>query len=205
MDIWAAVSIERSNLADALSGLSDSDWDTPSLSEDWTIRQVVGHVVATAQLTKPKFMGRFIGSGFSFQKLTDKGIAEATDGCTPSQLISKLRSLTDARHSPPGPRMTWLGETVVHGEDVTRAVGGYRIHPVDHLIAVADFYKDSEPLVHAKSRIKDIKLTANDTDWSTGDGPEAEGPLIALIMAMTGRKAALDDLTGDAVEILRAR
>jgi hypothetical protein len=31
------------------------------------------------------------------------------------------------------------------------------------------------------------------------------GPHIALIMAMCGRKVALDDLTGPGVEILRAR
>ena len=32
--------------------------------------------------------------------------------------------------------MSWLGETVVHGEDVFRAVGGYHQHPVEHLVGL---------------------------------------------------------------------
>jgi hypothetical protein len=37
--------------------------------------------------------------------------------------------------------VSWLGETIVHGEDVFRALGGYRDHPVAHLTAVADCYR----------------------------------------------------------------
>jgi hypothetical protein len=46
---------------------------------------------------------------------------------------------------------------------------------------------------------------ASDTGWRHGNGPEASGPAIALVIAMTGRKAALDDLTGDGVPVLRKR
>jgi hypothetical protein len=45
----------------------------------------------------------------------------------------------------------------------------------------------------------------HDADWRHGTGPEVSGPAIALVMAMTGRKAALDDLTGDGVAVLRER
>jgi hypothetical protein len=31
------------------------------------------------------------------------------------------------------------------------------------------------------------------------------GPLLSLVLAMTGRKAALDDLSGEGVAALRAR
>jgi len=31
------------------------------------------------------------------------------------------------------------------------------------------------------------------------------GPIIAIVLAMTGRKTAADDLTGDGVTTLRAR
>jgi hypothetical protein len=50
-----------------------------------------------------------------------------------------------------------------------------------------------------------VTLRATDTDWSHGSGPEVTGPAIALVMAMTGRKAALDDLSGPGVDVLRSR
>ena len=49
---------------------------------------------------------------------------------------------------------------------------------------------------------------ASDHDWQHGQGsPEArvEGPLLSLLLVMTGRAAACDDLTGPAVSTLRAR
>jgi len=50
-----------------------------------------------------------------------------------------------------------------------------------------------------------VTLRATDADWSHGSGPEAAGPALSLLLAMTGRTAALDDLTGDGVAVLRSR
>ena len=36
-------------------------------------------------------------------------------------------------------------------------------------------------------------------------GPEVSGPIVSLVVAMTGRKAALDDLAGEGVATLRTR
>jgi len=116
-----------------------------------------------------------------------------------------MRSRIEARTAPPGPAPTWLGETIVHGEDVFRALGGYREHPVEHVVAVADFYKSSNLLIGSKSRIDGVTLRATDTDWQHGNGPDVSGPAIALVLVMTGRKAALDDVKGDGVAVLRER
>ncbi|HEX9546882.1 MAG TPA: hypothetical protein VF942_06065 [Acidimicrobiales bacterium] len=70
---------------------------------------------------------------------------------------------------------------------------------------MATFYKGSNLIIGAKKRIAGLKLTATDVDWSTGDGPDASGPILSLVMAMTGRKAALGDLSGPGVETLRSR
>ena len=50
-----------------------------------------------------------------------------------------------------------------------------------------------------------LHLQATDTDWRHGTGPEASGPMVALVMAMCGRKPALDDLAGEGVAVLRDR
>ena len=101
--------------------------------------------------------------------------------------------------------MTWLGETIVHSEDVRRPVGITHMYPAEALIWTADFFKGSNLVIGAKKRIAGLKLNATDADWTNGDGPEVSGPMISLVMAMTGRKAALDDLKGEGVETLRTR
>jgi hypothetical protein len=73
------------------------------------------------------------------------------------------------------------------------------------VVRVADFYKGSNLLIGSKNRIADLTLRATDTDWSYGTGPEISGPILSLVMAMTGRKAAIDDLAGDGVATLRSR
>jgi len=50
-----------------------------------------------------------------------------------------------------------------------------------------------------------LTLKATDTAWSTSSGPEVSGPALSLLLAMTGRKAALEDLSGDGVAMLAAR
>ena len=62
---------------------------------------------------------------------------------------------------------------------------------------VLDFYKNSDTLIRAKSRIAGLTLRATDTDWTHGEGPVVEGRLMDLLMAATGRKMALDSLSGD--------
>jgi uncharacterized protein (TIGR03083 family) len=205
MDIWTAIRAERASLVDALAGLPDDAWHRPSLCAGWSVREVVAHLIATAQMTPATFFGRLIASGFRFQAMTATNIRGVLDGRGNADLVTIYRSLVDARTAPPGPTISWLGETVVHGEDIFRALSGYRDHPTEHLTTVADFYTGSNLLIGAKNRIAGVRLSATDTDWSHGTGPEAAGPMVALVMAMTGRRPALDDLTGDGVALLRDR
>ncbi len=70
---------------------------------------------------------------------------------------------------------------------------------------LADLYTGSNLLIGAKKRVAGLTLRATDAEWSTGTGPEVAGPTIAIVMAMTGRTVAFDDLEGDGVDTLRER
>jgi uncharacterized protein (TIGR03083 family) len=206
MDYWTAIGEERASLVDALDGLPDDAWDRPSLCAGWTVRDVVAHIISTAEMTPPAFVGKLAARGFSFPRMVTAEIARVEDAAAkPVDLISRLRARISTRTAPPGPTPSWLGEALVHGEDIFRALGGYRNHSVEHVIAVADFYQGSNLLIGTKRRINGLALQATDTAWSHGTGPAVTGPAIALLMAMTGRKTVLDDLAGDGVAILRSR
>jgi uncharacterized protein (TIGR03083 family) len=205
VDTWQMIKAERIATADAVTALPPADWDRPSLCAEWTVRDVVAHMIDSQTVTPPKFFARFAASGFRFPVMSRRNIVAIRDGRSDQQLLELLRSRTDARTAPPGPVLSWLGEAIVHGEDVTRAVGGYRDHPINHLIAVVDFYKRSNALIGTKRRIDGVSLRATDAEWRHGSGPEVTGPMIALVLAMTGRKVALSDLAGDGVAVLRSR
>jgi uncharacterized protein (TIGR03083 family) len=203
-DMWAVVATERGALADDLARLDDASWDAPSLCTGWSVRDAVAHVVATAEMTPPKFLGKMAGSGFSFQKMVTKEIADKR-GASPADTLQRLRDVRDRTTAPPGPKTSWLGETIVHSEDVRRPLRLARTYPMDAVVAVADFYQGSNTLIGSKRRIEGLALKATDAEWSHGTGRPVEGPMLSLLLAMTGRTAAYDDLTGEGVETLRGR
>ena len=204
MEIWPTVHAERKALAADLRGLSAQDWDKPSLCAGWTVRDVLAHMTSAAKLTPPAFFGKMIGSAFSFDKVQEQGVA-AQRGATPAETLANFESVQTSVKHPPGPPQTWLGETIVHSEDIRRALGIEHEYPTSAVVAVADFYKGSNLLIGSKRRICGLTLSATDADWTTGTGPEVSGPILSLVMAMTGRKAADDDLTGEGVAALRSR
>jgi uncharacterized protein (TIGR03083 family) len=201
---WAAIHEQRTALAHFLDGLSPAQWDTPSLCDGWRVREVVAHLISTAHITPMKFVSGFVGSGFRFEAFSAKGIARYA-GQTPEQLVADVRATATLTGGPPGPALTPLGEIVLHGEDLSRPLGVRRTYPEATLIAVADFYKGTQVLIGAKKRVAGLRLEATDADWRTGEGPEVRGPATSLLLAMAGRRAGLDDLTGDGMDVLSSR
>lgn len=204
VDVWSTIAAERRALADDLSSLTEAQWDTPSLCDEWTVRDVLAHMTATAKISPGAFFGKMISSGFSLTKVQAKDIARER-GSSPAETLANFKAIFDSRKSPPGPKDTWLGEVVVHSSDIRRPLGIDHQFPTDAAVQVADFFKGSNLIIGAKKRIAGLQLRATDADWSNGEGPEVAGPIASLIMAMTGRKAAIADLKGDGVAELQSR
>lgn len=203
-ELWTMIHEQRQKVGDMLGGLSDADWDAPSLCTGWRVRDVVAHMVETHLTTPGKFLAGFAAAGFRFNVYADKGIARHA-GETPAQLLARYRETCTRTTAPPGPKVTWLGEAVIHGEDVARATGRSVAVSPAALVTVADFTRSTTPLLHGKQRSAGLRLRATDVDWAAGEGPEVTGPAASLILAITGRAPALADLSGEGLETLRAR
>jgi uncharacterized protein (TIGR03083 family) len=204
MDTWPTIHTERRALAADLQTMTRDQWDMPSLCSNWTVRDVLAHMTSAATLTPPSFFGKLIASGFSFDKVQESGVA-AQRGSSPAETLAHFEGVMDSVKHPPGPNTTWLGEVIVHSEDIRRPLGIKHSYPTDAVVAVAHFYQGSNMLIGSKRRISGLTLQATDAEWSHGTGPEVAGPILSLVLAMTGRTAALDDLTGDGVATLRTR
>jgi uncharacterized protein (TIGR03083 family) len=206
IDIWPVVHDERAALAADLTSasLGEEQWSGPSQCEGWSVRDVLAHMSATANMTPGKFFPKMIASGFSFDKVQDKGIA-AERGASGAETLSRFQAVIGSEKKPPGPKDTVLGETIIHADDIRRSLGLQRTYPDDALVEVADFYKGSNLIIGTKRRIDGLALRATDTGWSYGAGPEVSGPMLPLLLAMAGRKGVLNELSGDGVETLRQR
>lgn len=203
-EVWPAIHEEREALAADVAPLTDAQWDTPSLCEGWTVRDVVAHMTGTAKVTTLSFFPKLIGSGFSFNRMQAKDIA-AERGTSPADTLARFKAESGSSKHPPGPTDSWLGEVLIHAEDIRRPLGIAHTYAHGAAVRVADFYKGSNLIVGAKRRIAGLRLRATDADWSNGEGPEVSGPIVSLVLAMTGRKAALPDLTGEGLATLSSR
>jgi hypothetical protein len=103
-DVWPLVHAERAGLIDDLEHLDDHSWEVPSLCGEWTVHDVVAHLVDSART-----MRLFVAC---------------------------------------------------------------------------------------------VRLTATDADLSIGDGPEVTGTALSLLLALSRRRVALDDLDGPGVDAL---
>ena len=204
MDIWPVIHAERKALAADLKALDENQWSMPSLCSQWTIRDVVAHMTATAKITPPTFFPKLILSGFSLSRLQAKGIS-AERGSSPADTLAHFEAVMASVKHLPGPADTMLGETIVHAEDIRSPLRIHHDYPTDAMVQAANFFKGSNLIIGAKRRIAGLTLRATDTDWSHGTGPEVSGPLLALVMAMTGRKAVAGELSGEGVPTLQAR
>jgi len=201
---WPIIHDERAALADDLAGIDDAKWATPSLCPGWTVREVLGHMTATARKTPVKFFAGLAGAGFRFNAMTSKDVAREVSG-TPAAGLAAFRGQIGATTHPPGPIDAMLGEAIVHSEDIRRPLGIAHTYPIEAVTRVADFYKGSNLLIGTKKRIEGLTLRATDAEWSTGTGPEVAGPALPLLLALTGRKQPLDELSGEGVATLRSR
>jgi uncharacterized protein (TIGR03083 family) len=203
-DIWPVVRAERRALADDLTDLTPEQWRTASLCPGWSVHDVLAHMVATAKETPPAFFVGMLKSGFRISRMTEKRIAEERSG-GPAATLAAFRAVETATSAPPGPKLSWLGEALVHAEDIRRPLGITHEYPVQAVTAVTEFYAGSNVLIGGKRRVAGLTLQATDTDWSHGSGPVVAGPARALMLATTGRTAALDELSGPGLETLRSR
>ena len=164
---WPLIHAERESLIADLGTLTDEQWGARSLCANWTVRDVLGHMIATAKMTPPKFFVSMAAAGFRFNTMTAKGVAaEAT--AKPADGLASFRSHRKDTTHPPGPVEAMLGEAVIHSSDIRTPLGIPHGFPEETLNRVADFYKGSNLIVGAKQRIDGVTLRATDTGWSTG-------------------------------------
>src|SRR5262245_17414610 len=106
-DVWPVIHAERKALAAQLGGISEGEWGTRSLCSDWTVQDVLAHMIATSRLSGASFFPKLIGSGFSLKKMQAKDIARERGPSGP-EALERFTAQLDSTGRPPGPVDTML-------------------------------------------------------------------------------------------------
>jgi uncharacterized protein (TIGR03083 family) len=202
--LWSATHAERAALADDLAGLSQAQWTQRSLCGSWVVEDVVAHLTAAASTGPLRWFTSVLGARVDFNLHNDRRLA-GQRGPTPAETLERFRRIITSTTSPLGPTAAWLGEVVVHAQDIRRPLALPHTPSVEAAGAVGHFYARRNFTGFGRSTIAGLRLEATDGPFSTGTGPLVSGTTLALTMAIAGRRAYCDDLTGPGVSTLRAR
>jgi uncharacterized protein (TIGR03083 family) len=193
---------ERADLADFLATLTPHDWEAPSLCTKWSVKDVVAHMISYEELGALGLLKRF-AKGW-IMRANQVGVDEFA-ALSPQQLLEFLRNHLEPRGLTAGfGGMIALIDGTIHHQDIRRCLGRPRSVPADRLERVLGLVPGN-PRLGAGRRTRGLRLRATDIDWAHGGGPEVTGPGEALLMAMSGRPAALVDLSGPGLGTLAER
>jgi uncharacterized protein (TIGR03083 family) len=202
--MWSLIHTERARLCDTLASFSPEQWEHFTLCKGWNVHSVAGHVLAGAEQTTGGFLTRLAASGFRFNVMTQNDVVRNAK-LSPGELVTRLRATVTTTNHPPAPISAMLGEVVAHAEDICRPLGVNSGVADEALIATLQAFVNTGFPLGSKKRVAGLTISPNDLAWSHGSGPKVEGPGKALVLAMVGRTAVLEDLSGDGVAELTRR
>ncbi|GIF47099.1 uncharacterized protein (TIGR03083 family) [Asanoa ferruginea] len=202
--LWAQIHAQRAALADELATLSDDQWAQRSLCGDWVVEDVVAHLTAGASTTRFRWLTSIVGARFDADLHNQRRLAEHR-GAKPAETLDRFRDIITSTTAPTGDTAAWLGEVVVHGQDIRYPLGLPYTPPVDAVTEVARFFASRNFTVAGRTKSKGLRLEATDGPFATGEGPLVSGTTLALTMALAGRSVYGAELTGPGAPTLRAR
>ncbi|MGO3065159.1 MAG: maleylpyruvate isomerase family mycothiol-dependent enzyme [Brevibacterium linens] len=203
-EYWDLIHTERARLADLLSTLEPEQWALATLCADWTVEQVVAHLSVAANTGRWAWIRSIVRAGFDPAKHNAR-LLERSLGGSPEETLAKFHSSISLTIAPTKDFPAFLGEVIVHGQDIARPLELELIPDAEATVEVARYFASKDFAVNSKTLVKGVRLSAVDADFESGSGPQVAGRLLDLVMAMAGRPEALADLTGSGVAELRRR
>jgi uncharacterized protein (TIGR03083 family) len=192
-----------------LRGLSEPQWDQPSLCDGWRVRDVIGHMVSGSEFGLAALPGKLIGARLSLDRAAARLAVQVADSRPAAQLLEDWARYETAPKAQGFARTLKprdiLLDHVVHTMDMLRPLGIDRPSSPSRLRAALDAAPQVGGGARSKRRTAGLRLVATDVDWAAGEGPEVRGSAEDLLLALCGRPAGLAGLTGDGVAQLRAR
>ena len=186
-DITEHVHAERARLASLLSGLSDDEWDRPSLCAGWRIREVVAHITMPFRTSLPKLMVGLAAARFSFNRYADQAAHRDAARMSGADLLASLQAnITSPWRPPGGDPATALSHDTIHGLDITEPLG-LPAPPVERIALVLANARPGT-LSFFGVDLAGVQLRGTDADVRIGEGEPVDLPVKDILLTITGRR-----------------
>jgi uncharacterized protein (TIGR03083 family) len=202
-EVWQAIDDERASLAGLLDSLSEQEWETLSLCAGWRVRDVAAHLTLAQMGLLPAVVAAARARGNFNRMIHDTAVRQAR--LPVREYAPRLRAMAGSRRKAPGvSHLEPLIDVLVHGQDIAIPLGRTRPVPTEAAMAAADrVWPDLFPW-RAGRRLGGLRFRATDCSWTAGEGVLVEGPIAAILLLLTGRDAALAQLSGPGAARVRA-
>ncbi|WP_232327707.1 maleylpyruvate isomerase family mycothiol-dependent enzyme [Herbidospora yilanensis] len=194
----AAVRAERGELADLLAGLTPEQWDAPTLCDGWRVREVVAHTTAPFRRSAGRTVVELVRAGGNVNRMADRLARRDAGRMSGAELLAVLRANVAHPWRPPGGGAVGaLSHDVIHGLDVTVALGLGRVVPPDRIAMV---FAGMAPrnIAFFGADLTGVRLRADDLDWTLGSGSPVTGRAQDLLLVVCGRRLPPGHLEGEA-------
>ena len=211
--LWAGIDDQRARTAALLEGLTPEQWEHPSLCDGWTVRHVAAHLTMQQQRVRDALgficrHPRILRSTPLNTFIHDAGALQA-QALSTEQIVAGIRNgIGSRRHNPGITPLETLTDILVHSQDTAIPLGvDLPMRPSLSALAATrrwDTRNTWLATVNRRLPLNTYQLRATDTDWSRGQGPDVNGPIGAILLLLTGRTAALEQLAGEGKDDLHS-
>ena len=191
------IAAERRELAALLGDLSADAWASATLCVGWRVPEVVAHVTMPFRLSTGRFVREMVKSGGRFNRMADRLARQEAAELSREALVASLRDNAGHPWQPPGGGLVGaLSHDVIHGLDITTALGLDRRVPLERLEIVLGVTKPKQ-VKYFGTDLAGVCLRADDLDWSYGTGTPVTGLAQDLLLVLCNRRLPAGRLRGE--------
>jgi len=205
VDTFEEIADERRALADQCATLTPEQQATRSLCEAWRVHDVLAHLIMPLEVSTPKIALAVVLAGGKFDRANER-VTRRLAQRPFAGIVQVLHRKADVRFTPPGsgPEAP-LVDVLVHGLDIRWPLQLRRDIPEPRLRKALTFLMTAPSGLVPKGALAGLRIEEKDIEWAHGSGPVVRGTAETLLLASTGRAAAVDSLVGDGVATLRSQ
>ncbi|WP_299274460.1 maleylpyruvate isomerase family mycothiol-dependent enzyme [uncultured Georgenia sp.] len=193
------VRAQRTATVRLLGGLTDEQWDAPSLCRGWSVAHVAAHLTMPFRVRLPRLVLEVLRARGSIDRAADRLARAELAALGRDGVVATLRENVDHPWQPPGGGPTGaLAHDVIHGLDITDALGLRPVAPPGRIAVVVEGVRDR--LGYFGAELAGRRLVATDADVVVGQGPPVELPVDQVLLVCTGRRSVAEAVartTGD--------
>jgi uncharacterized protein (TIGR03083 family) len=168
------------------------------------VRDVAAHLTLSQMGLIPAVVAAARARGNFNRMVHDTAVRQAR--LPVREYAPRLRAMAGSRKKAPGvSHLEPLIDVLVHGQDIAIPLGRTRLVPAGAAMAAADRVWPNLFPWRPGRKLSGLRFAATDCSWTAGGGELVEGPIVAILLLLTGRNAAASQLSGPGVVALAAR